>query len=267
MHPCTVLDLLLKGKRWNRKTRFGESWHRPAKQDKLPVEMYLAKNAKLLVAFREGEKDALEEVYRHYAPKVTKFLQRGFTFRSNRGNFYFKGIQDNSELHASVQEVFRRAFEDKARHSYNGINSFTNWVLAIGRNMVLNRFRNREISISNYISPSDERTHLSFMDDEVTQEYTGILYSQPARAQDREMESKQLRDLMTDFMKGLSEQERQLLLYRFSEGRGQEETAELLDSTRMKVRTIEKNVRNQLRTFLKTSGYIDDLPLGKKPKS
>ena len=42
--------------------------------------------------------------------------------------------------------------------------------------MVINQFRNREISFSEisfseYISASDERSHLTVMDDEVTEEF------------------------------------------------------------------------------------------------
>ena len=227
--------------------------------------MFLAKDKELLAAFKEGDRDALDKVYRHYGPGVTSFLRKGFTFRSGSTHYYFKGIQDPSDLKSSVQEVFRRAFEGKARNSYNGINSFTNWVLAIGRNMVINRFRNREIAFSDYISAGDERSHLTVMDDEVTDAYSGVLYSQPLGMQDELMESVELKELIADFMAKLSPQEQQLLLYRFAEGKGQEETARLIKSTRMKVRTAEARLRNRLRAFLRTSGYIDNLPLGIKP--
>jgi len=226
--------------------------------------MFLAKNKKLLEAFKRGDRDALEVVYRHYVPGVTSFLRKGFTFRSGSGHFYFKGIQDLSELKASVQEVFRRALEEKARTSYNGINSFTNWVLAIGRNMVINRFRNREIAISNYIAASDDRNPLTFMDDEATEEYIGILYGKASASQDRLFETGELKDLMDVFMAQLTEHDRQLLVLRFAEGKGQEETADLLGSTRMKVRTSESKLRNRLRAFLRSSGYIDNMPLSKK---
>lgn len=229
--------------------------------------MFLAKNKDLLERFKRGDRDALEEVYRHYAPGVTSFLRKGFTFRSGKGHYYFKGIQDLSELKASVQEVFRRALEDKARTSYNGINSFTNWVLAIGRNMVINRFRNREIAFSDYISPSDDRSHLTFMDDEVSEEFTGVLYGRPSRMQDVTVESTELKGLIDKFMAQLTEHDRMLLVYRFAEGKGQEETAELLGSTRMKVRTSESKLRNRLRAYLRHSGYIDHFPLGEKPST
>jgi RNA polymerase sigma factor (sigma-70 family) len=224
--------------------------------------MFLAKNPKLLAAFKAGDRGALEEVYRHYFPGVTSFLRKGFTFNSGKGSFFFKGVQEPSDLKSAVQEVFRRAFEAKARASYNGINSFTNWVLAIGRNMVINQFRNREIAFSQYISPTDERGHLAIMDDEITEEFTGVLYGSPSKAQDTLMENSELKGLVDRFMKELDDHDRRLLVLRFAEGKGQEETAVLLGSTRMKVRTAETRLRSRLRAFLRHSGYIDDLPLG-----
>ncbi len=206
----------------------------------------------------------MDDVYRHYFPGVTSFLRKGFTFRSGKGAFFFKGIQDPSDLKSGVQEVFRRAFETRARTSYNGINSFTNWVLAIGRNMVINQFRNREIAFSHYISPSDQRSHLTVMDDEISEEFTGVLYGRASKPQDSSLEHTELKGLIDKFMGELSDHDRRLLILRFAEGNGQEETAVLLGSTRMKVRTAESRLRGRLRAYLRHSGYIDDLPQGLK---
>jgi RNA polymerase sigma factor (sigma-70 family) len=229
------------------------------------TEMFLAKDKKLLDSFKKGDRDAMDQVYRHYHRGVTAFLRKGFTFRSGTGHFFFKGIQDNSDLRSAVQEVFRRAFEDRARQSYNGVNSFTNWILAIGRNMVINQFRNREIAFSDYISPTDERGHLTVMDDEITEEFSGILYGRPSKPQDSVFEHGELKGLIDAFTKELSEHDRKLLILRFAEGLGQEETAKLLGSTRMKVRTAESRLRSRLRAYMRHSGYIDNLPLGRKP--
>ncbi len=219
--------------------------------------MFLAKNKPLLESFKRGEREAMDVIYRHYFRGVTAFLRKGFTFRSGTSHFFFKGIADEGELQAAVQEVFRRAFEERARHSYNGINSFTNWVLAISRNMVINNFRNREIAFSDYVSASDERGHLAIMDDEITEEFSGILYGRPAKAQDSVFENSELKGLIDEFTKELTENDRQLLVLRFTEGMGQEETAKALHSTRMKVRTAEARLRSRLRAYLRNSGYID----------
>jgi RNA polymerase sigma-70 factor (ECF subfamily) len=221
--------------------------------------MLLAKNKDLLERFRAGDKDAMDEVYRHYSPGVTRFLRQGFTFRSGGGHCYFKGIKLEDDLKSAVQEVFRRAFEDRARNAYNGINSFSNWVLAISRNMVINGFRNREIAISAYISKKDDRGHLAIMDNSVTENYTGILYGQQNQDQEKTYEHTELKGLIGKFMAELSEQERKLLVLRFIDGVGQEEAAQKLDSSRMKVRTAEAKLRRRLRAYLKNSGYIDNI--------
>ena len=222
--------------------------------------MFLAKNQELQEQFREGSKEAMDEVYRHYAPGVTRFLRQGFTFRSGGGHRYFKGIKSDDELHSAVQEVFRRAFEDRARNAYNGINSFSNWVLAISRNMVINGFRNREIAFSAYVSSKDNRSHLAVIDDTVSETYGGVLYGSQVVRQDTSYEHGELKTLIDKFMGELTEHERNLLALRFVEGVGQEDAAKALGSTRMKVRTNEAKLRRRLRAFLKGSGYTDTLP-------
>lgn len=225
--------------------------------------MFLAKNKQLLEAYRRGDREAMDTVYRHYHRGVSSFLRKGFTFRSGQGHFFFRGIADPAELQNATQEIFRRAFEDRARQSYNGINSFTNWVLAIGRNMVINQFRNREVAFSHYISPADARGHLAVMDDEITEEFSGVLYGNKVNSQDAAFEKGELKGLLHAFTSELTEEEQKLLVLRFAEGVGQEETARLLQSTRMKVRTTEGRLRNRLRAYLRKSGYIDNFPLGR----
>ena len=227
--------------------------------------MLLAKNTVLLEQFRAGSPEAMEKVYLHYHPGVQRFLGQGFTFRSKGGHCHFRGIKDKEELDSAIQQVFRRAFEDRARHTYNGINSFSNWVLAISRNMVINGFRNREIAFSNYISVREGENPLATIDNAITEEYTGILYGRQSQQQDKTFENSELKKLISKFMLELTNSERQLLILRFVEGIGQEETARQLDSSRMKIRTAESKLRRRLRAFLQDSGYIDNLAHDKTP--
>ena len=97
------------------------------------------------------------------------------------------------------------------------------------------------------------------IDDEVTEEFSGVLYGQPSEAQDFEFEHGELKGLINAFMDELTMHDRRLLTYRFAEGQGQEETAQLLGSTRMKVRTAEAKLRSRLRAYLRHSGYIDHI--------
>ena len=226
--------------------------------------MFLAKNKELLERFRVGDKKAMEEIYLQYSPGVHRFLRNGFTFRSGGGHCYFKGIKIEDELNVAVQEVFRRAFEERARNAYNGINSFSNWVLAIGRNMVINKFRNREIAFSDYISKGsgEDRSHIAAMDSAVSSvsaTYSGILYAQAPGSQDDNYEKSELKGLIGEFMKEITEEDRQLLVLRFIENISQEDAANVMGSTRMKVRTAEQKLRRRLRAFLSGTGYTDHL--------
>jgi RNA polymerase sigma factor (sigma-70 family) len=216
----------------------------------------LIKNPELLSAFRRGEKAAMEQVYRFYVKGVSHFLQKGFSFRSSERFFYFKGYRSPFDLHNAVQEVFRRAFEERARLSYNGVNSYSNWILAIARNMVINQFRNKEIPFSQFEDRTGEGGPRQF-ENEITEEFSGVLYGTASEKQDIALENAQLRELMQRFMAQLSEEDRELVRLRYTEGLGQEEAAKELKSTRMKIRTQESKIRRRLIGYLRNSGYLD----------
>lgn len=218
--------------------------------------MLLIKNPELLAAFRRGEKTAMEMVYRHYVKGVSHFMQKGFSFRSADRFFYFKGYRSPFDLHNAVQEVFRRAFEERARVSYNGINSYSNWILAIARNMIINQFRNKEIPFSQFEDRSQEGGERQW-DNEITEEYSGVLYGTASEKQDSALEKAQLAELMKRFIEQLSDDDKELVRVRYTEGLGQEEAAKALNSTRMKIRTQEAKVRRRLIAFLRHSGYLD----------
>lgn len=220
--------------------------------------MWLVRNQTLLKHFRQGDREAMSSVYRHYQPGVTAFLRKGFSFRSGTSFFFFKGTKDEEQLGSYVQEVFRRSFEDKARQSYNGVTSFSNWVLAIARNMVINQFRNKEIAFSQFVKKEEDGTEYSPLDQELPEEYSGVLYASQTSKQDEVLERNELRGLLDNFLDDLSDHDRNLMMMRFQEGKGQEETAVLLGSTRMKVRTTETKLRSRLRAYLRHTGYLDE---------
>lgn len=218
--------------------------------------MLLINNPELLASFRQGERSALEAVYRHYVKGVAHFLQKGFSFRSGDKFFFFKGYRSTFDLHNAVQEVFRRAFEEKARLSYNGVNSYSNWILAIARNMVINQFRNKEVPFSQFEEGPDGENRRRF-ENEIDEKYTGLLYASTGPKQDVAIEHAELKILINRFLGELNDEDRELINLRFVEGFGQEEAAKHMGSTRMKIRTQEAKVRKRLIAFMRDSGYLD----------
>ena len=115
----------------------------------------LIERRELLDRFKRGERRALEEVYRHYAPEVAAFLQRGFTFNSAGRALRFSGYAQPFDLDNALQETFVRAFKESARVAYDGLHPYKSYLLAIARNLVLDEFRNREVAMSPFIDALD----------------------------------------------------------------------------------------------------------------
>src|SRR3954468_8581722 len=115
----------------------------------------LIERRELLDRFKRGERRALEEVYRHYAPEVAAFLQRGFTFSSAGRPLHFRGYAQPFDLDNALQETFVRAFKESARLAYDGLHPYKSYLLAVARNLVLDEFRNREVAMSPFIDEVD----------------------------------------------------------------------------------------------------------------
>src|SRR3954454_2569848 len=107
----------------------------------------LVEQRALLDQFRRGERRALEQVYRHYAPDVAAFLQRGFTFASGARHLRFAGYRQPFDLENALQETFMRAFKESARLGYDGLHAYKGYLLAIARNLVLDELRTREAAM------------------------------------------------------------------------------------------------------------------------
>src|SRR5262249_47400158 len=103
----------------------------------------LLESRPLLDGFRRGDQAALLAVYRHYVRDVARFLTRGFSFSSDGKPCMFRGFAGGYEIEAALQEVFRRAFEERARLAYNGIDPYRPYLLRIARNAVINDLKSR----------------------------------------------------------------------------------------------------------------------------
>ena len=93
----------------------------------------------LLQRFRDGETEALAEVYRGHAGILTRLL-RAAAFRGQS----FATLRSAMELENAIVEVFTRAFEPRARQVYDGQRPYEHFLMGIARNYLLELARNRE---------------------------------------------------------------------------------------------------------------------------
>ncbi|MCK6552709.1 sigma-70 family RNA polymerase sigma factor [Myxococcota bacterium] len=203
----------------------------------------------LLDAFRRGDRDALLEVYRAYAADVARFLSRGFTFESDGRPCAFRGFRGGYEIEAAIQEVFRRAFEERARLAYDGLHPYRPYLLRIARNLVINDLKSKQPILFRF------RAGRPVVLEPASDDGPEALPSSERSPED-ELEASEVARLVAEFLGGLDERERGVFRLRFEEGLAAEVAAEQLGLTRSKVRTTEAKLRARFLEHMRRSGYL-----------
>ena len=195
----------------------------------------------VLRGFREGERGALTAVYRMYAAVMARFLRGGFSFQSGARHHRFVGYRSSFELHDALHETFRRAFEPRARESYDGLRPYGPYLRTIARNVVLKTFRAREV-----LFPE--------LDDGALAGAAPIGVTLDLPTPERVVHDAQLRRLVRGFLDELDAADRELITLRFSEGKSQRDVAALLGLGRQRVRGREVKLRARLLAYLRAHG-------------
>src|SRR5256885_12936104 len=222
----------------------------------------LIERRELLERFRKGERRALEEVYRHYVADVSKFLERGFTFQSRDKHLRFTGYSQPFDVDNAVQETFVRAFKESARLGYDGLHSYKNYLLAIGRNLVVDEFRNREVAMSPFVyqeAGAQARVEAPQVHDG---EEAAPMQAMPSSdstqiSAEQEFLRQELAQLYSAFFARLDERDRIFFRARFEDQKTQIEAGEACGLSHMQARTLEKKLRERFLKFMQTNGYLD----------
>jgi len=108
-------------------------------------------DVRLMLAFRDGDDDALSALYRRWAGPVQRFLERM--------------VRERAMAEELMQETFVRVHG--ARDRYAGDARFSTWLFRIARNLALNeldRARNRTAHLSTDVpARDDERPPLTLI--------------------------------------------------------------------------------------------------------
>lgn len=215
----------------------------------------------LLDRFKRGERQALEEVYRHFVPEVAAFLQRGFTFSSAGRTLRFVGYAQPFDLDNALQETFTRAFKESARLGYDGLHPYKNYLLAIARNLVLDEFRNREVAMSPFIDQLDAGGGAAEGPARDGEEAAPAVTVSDGPSAGVSAEHEYLRNelgkLYAAFVARLDERDRTFFRHRFEEQRTQVESGRLSGLSHMQARTLEKKLRRGFLEFMQSNGYLE----------
>ncbi|MBN2360515.1 MAG: sigma-70 family RNA polymerase sigma factor [Deltaproteobacteria bacterium] len=206
----------------------------------------LVKDRGLLKAFRKGEPWALEEVFAFYAPRLRRYLQSGFTFESQGRVCRFGGSATGADLDWVVQETFARAFEKRTRKAFDGQRPFARYLQTVARNLLLREInRNRRFTALEEGSPVEH--------DECTS--PGIVRQFHADPEQL-AEQHELQIILNRFLTELDREEADFVHHRFIEQKTQEATAELMQTTRARIKVLEASLRARFLDLFRTHGYF-----------
>ncbi|MEO6775037.1 MAG: RNA polymerase sigma factor [Kofleriaceae bacterium] len=197
-----------------------------------------ANDRDLLDRFRRGERPALAAVFEHYVDEVATLARRGFTIESS-GHVYVRGATRDGEYEL-VQETFAKAFAGKARIAYDGLSPYRPYLLRITKNLMIDRYR------------AEQKEARTFERDALD-----LDAFQPAAEAPPDLHWQQLSTATAEYVATLGPEPRELVRLRFEEGTSQERVAEALGWTRRKVRTLERDLQQGLRSWLKQRGFLD----------
>lgn len=213
----------------------------------------LSSDRELLQRFREGDREALATVYKEYSPAVAAFLARGFTFSSKGRMLQFNGYHQPFDLENALQETFVRAFSQRARLSYDGLNPYRNYIMAISRNLVLSELRRREVVMSQLVKPLEGQGLPTSMDNAAIE----AISSKTEPTGEAEFLRQELIRLYNTFLGELKPRQREFFEARFEERLTQVEAGRRVGLSHMQSRTLEKKLRKRFLTFMQSRGYLE----------
>jgi RNA polymerase sigma factor (sigma-70 family) len=202
-----------------------------------------ADDRELLARFRRGDRAALTTVYRRYVDEVATLARRGFTIESS-GHTYIRGVDRDAE-HELVQETFAKAFVERARLAYDGVQPFRPYLLRITKNLMIDRFRAKQRSVVELDGMGvGDLEHLLATNTELPAEPEDLDWTQ------RVAVAKQ-------FTATLDAETQRIVRLRFEDERSQDDVAAELGCSRRRVRTVERDVQVELRKWLQQRGLLD----------
>ena len=202
-----------------------------------------------LEAFRRGERWALEKVYHHYVYTLHDLIRFG-SIGSAVGSTRVPGVSEIDAQQELIQEVFVRAFSDRARLAYDGLRPYRPYLLRIARNLLVDRLRRKKPQISL------SAIQMAEADEEVVPKELRLAVVGDSPHPEDDLYWKELLAAARSYVAALDDEMREFVRLRFEENRPQRAVAETLGKTRRAVRSMEERVQRKLRKYLKKVDLI-----------
>lgn len=191
----------------------------------------------LLDAFRAGDPDALTTVFNTHVDDIARVARFGFALDERS---YVRGIADVEEQRDVIQDVFVRAFSEKARAAYDGLRPYRPYLLRIAKNLMIDRARKIGRRPAKVEASADMPSIDALIDRDA-----------PVPAPEEDIDWNHQRAIAKRYMASLSAELSHFVELRFVECLSQADVANALGVTRRRVRTLEKRTLAGLVRLLK----------------
>lgn len=199
-----------------------------------------------LDSFRAGRKDALERVFRTYAPLVNRIILHG-THGPDGSRIYVTALEDQHDL---VQETFLRVLSPDMRAGYDGVRPYGAFIRVVARNLMVDHLR-KQGRLEAHFTPMED-AHAEAVNPEQIHGDESLL-------------SREEQQMMAQFLETLDGEERMFVSVRFRQGLSQRDAAQKLGVTRQRIRTLDERVRQKLDAFIKQR-EVNTSPLQPTPR-
>jgi RNA polymerase sigma factor (sigma-70 family) len=186
----------------------------------------LANDPDLLRRFRAGDREALSAVYRHYVACVERLVRRCHA----PSGWAASGQRTGADRADIVQDVFAKAFAERARAAYEPSRPYRPYLLTVARNVIVDRVRQLQRE--------------SRIDVQAIHFHTEMAASEPSSALPW-ADPHTLR-LVDRYLDGLATDERAVYVERYCRCSSQSDAAAALGISRQRVRTLESRLRSGL---------------------
>ena len=170
-------------------------------------------DARLMLAFRDGDRRAFETLFARYTPRVLTFLTRM--------------VRDRARAEELTQDVFVRIYNAAPR--YEASARFSTWILGIAHNLALNDLARARRRYEH--APGD---------------LEALAVADPAPGADERLEAARTGVRLERALLKLPERQRAALLLRSEQGLGYEEIAAALATSVSSVKSLIHRARETL---------------------
>jgi RNA polymerase sigma factor (sigma-70 family) len=182
-----------------------------------------------LQRFRDGDRSALELVYRAYREKITAIVrQRVRLYGCTR-----PGGSSPEVIGDLVQDIFVRAFAPRARRAFDGVRDYGPYLFALARNVLVDwaRCKGREVPTDGPVMET-------------------LANARAETAVDEQSQDPRLDAVVASCLEGLDPTLRAVHERRYRQGLSQQQAAQALGVSRQSLRTLESRLRDGLRRAL-----------------